>query len=301
MAVTIAELLRDATDAIAAIGAGNPRFEAELLLAHALDRSRVYLFTYPDQQPTPAQAAAFAALLERRRSHEPLQYVLGTAAFRHLTLRVAPGVLIPRSETEILVEHAWQALRVRLRRGTSPWVIDVGVGSGAILLALLDETRRELGGDGTWRALGIDIATTPLRLTAENAARGELPRPELLIGDLLTAISPHAPVAGIVSNPPYIATGEMADLPEEIRAHEPHEALHAGQDGLGVILPLLEAVRPFLDRGAFACIEIGGTQGEAVMAAVAALGLARCATLYPDLAQRPRVLLLDPRSGSMLC
>ena len=295
--MTISRLLRDATDAIAAIGAGNPRFEAQLLLAHAIGKPRVFIFTHPEFEPRPEQLADFAALLERRRSHEPLQYVLGTAAFRHLLLRVRPGVLIPRSETEVLVEHAWVALKRRLQTGISPWLIDVGVGSGAILLAMLDEARRELGEQAAreaFRPLGLDISTIPLKLTAENAAHGNLPVPLLALGDLLTAVAPGARVAGIVSNPPYIASSEMADLPAEIREYEPHEALHAGSDGLGLIHPLLDQVAPFLARGAFACLEIGATQGEAVLDAVAARGLGGCARLFPDLAGRPRVLLLDP-------
>ncbi len=299
----ISRLLQEAREGIEAIGAGNPRLEAELLLAHALGRSRTFLFTHPETQLTEAQQRAFRGLLARRLDHEPLQYVLGTAIFRHLTLRVRPGVLIPRSETEILVERAYEALlRWRAAHGCAdahrPWVIDVGVGSGAILLGLLDEARRDREGAGEardpwFRPLGIDIAIPPLRITAENAECNGLPRPHLFLGDLVTAVEESAPVAAVVSNPPYISTAEMADLPAEIREHEPHEALHGGADGLRAIRELLDQSAPFLESGALLCFEIGATQEAGVRDELAHRGLLASATITPDLAGRPRVVLVE--------
>ncbi len=331
--MTARELLADAAEAIAAIGAGNPRLEAELLLARALGRTRVFLMTHPEHEPSSSEIAHFRTMLDRRCSSEPLQYVLGDAAFRHLTLRVRPGVLIPRAETEILVDHAWAALRRwRARHGqlggsgiatrgegsaqhdtagsgagawngddARPWVIDVGVGSGAIILAIVHEALAAAGSaeamrpGGLWfRPLGIDISAIPLSVTSENAALNALPCPHLALVDFLAAIRPDAPVAGIVSNPPYIATGEMADLPAEIREYEPHEALHAGRDGLGAIRILLDQARPFVELGAFLCFEIGGLQADAVRREVAHRGLLELARIHPDLAGRPRVVLVEP-------
>ncbi|MBP6874478.1 MAG: peptide chain release factor N(5)-glutamine methyltransferase [Candidatus Eisenbacteria bacterium] len=313
------------------IRAGNPRFEAELLLAHALARPRAFLFTHPEYRPSEKEEAAFAHLLGRRLSGEPLQYVLGTAAFRHLTLRVGPGVLIPRSETEVLVGIAWQALQARLRldqaardRGASdshggqastsgarereipsreerPWVIDVGVGSGAILLALLDEERRSPGSEAVrpprFRALGIDPSPVAMRYARENALANGLPAPQLVRAGVLAPISasdPPAPVIGIVSNPPYISTAEMAELPVEIREHEPALALHGGDDGLSVIRELLDQSLAFLGRGAFLCFEMGAGQEEAVRAELERRGLLGRATIHPDLAGRPRVVFVNP-------
>ncbi len=289
----IRRLLAEAAEAIGAIGAGNPRFEAELLLAHALDRPRVFLFTHPEYEPSTRERERFEHLLERRLRSEPLQYVLGSAPFRSLTLRVHPGVLIPRSETELLVDHAMGALaRWRARHADPcPWVIDVGVGSGAILLGMMHEER-----DG-FRPLGIDIARPAVELTAENAKTHGLPVPSLLLGDVLTPIDPSAPVAGIVSNPPYVATAEMEELPAEIREYEPHEALHAGRDGLGVIRLLLDQARPFLDRGAWLCFEIGGMQEGPVRDELRDRGLLAHATVFPDLAKRPRVVLIEDVPG----
>jgi release factor glutamine methyltransferase len=340
--VTARRLLADAAEAIAAIGAGNPRLEAELLLARALERPRVYLMTHPEYEPSPGELARFHAMLDRRRSSEPLQYVLGDAAFRHLTLRVRPGVLIPRAETEVLVDHAWAALqRWRTRHGeiargggvarggemVRPWVIDVGVGSGAIVLAIIYEALAAARGtvdqpgahaaagrvedqprpdtdpavvdvEALWfRPLGIDISPIPLAMTAENADLNRLPRPHLALGDYLATIRtgprPAELVAGIVSNPPYIATTEMSELPAEIREYEPHEALHAGPDGLGAIRILLDQARPFLERGAFLCFEIGGLQADAVRRELVDRGFSDLARIHTDLAGRPRVVLIE--------
>ena len=299
--------LSDAARSIAQTGAGNPRFEAELLLAHVLARPRVFLFTHPEHVPTGHEQSRFEELLGRRLAGEPLQYVLGTAAFRDLTLMVEPGVLIPRSETELLVEIAWEALARRKAAGTtlapqrvdeaatSPWVIDVGVGSGAILLGLMDEALRAAPREPLWfRPLGIDIAAAPLRLTAENARLNHLPAPQLARGDLLRAVDSEQRVAAIVSNPPYVATDELRDLPREIREHEPVVALHGGPDGLDVLRELLDQALAFIVRGALLCVEIGGTQDVAVRHELAVRGLLDIATIHPDLAGRPRVVLVDP-------
>ncbi len=305
MSKIVRQTLAEAAEALAAIGAGNPRFEAELLLAETTGRSRTHLFAYADEPVDAAARARFEALLERRLSGEPLQYILGTAPFRYLDLRVRPGVLIPRSETEILIEQALRSLerRGRAARSTRPatdsaWVIDVGVGSGAILLSLL----KEADGRGMpMRPLGIDISSLALELTAQNAQRNGLPVPHLCLGDMLGAIDPEAEVALIVSNPPYVSTAEMADLPAEIREHEPHEALHGGRDGLAAICTLLDQARPFLARGTPLVFEIGGFQGAAVKALLAARGLLDHAAITADLAGRDRIVTIghgaNPSAG----
>ncbi|MBM3317850.1 MAG: peptide chain release factor N(5)-glutamine methyltransferase [Candidatus Eisenbacteria bacterium] len=329
MARSADQLIRDAARSLAAVRVGNPRFEAELLLAHALRRPRIFLFTHPEYAPAGAERSRFDELLGRRLSGEPLQYVLGTAQFRELTLKVEPGVLIPRSETELLVDIAWRALLRRrpdqgaaapsspdARRGgwsgprpearhdapstPRPWVIDVGVGSGAILLGLLYESAQALTPDPSpcwFRPLGIDVSPVALRLTAENARLNGLPRPHLACGDLLAPVDPERPVAAIVSNPPYIATGEMPELPPEIREHEPPVALHGGPDGLAVIRELLDQALGFVARGTLLCIEIGATQEEAVSRELTRCGLRGIAEIHPDLAGRPRVVCVDPGRG----
>jgi release factor glutamine methyltransferase len=309
--------IAEAARALRGIGAGNPRFEAELLLAQAIQRPRTFLFTHPEHEPTPEEQALLNELLGRRLSGEPLQYVLGTAAFRELTLRVGPGVLIPRSETEVLVDIAGEALgrwRQRAPRdGPAPWVIDVGVGSGAILLSLMHEAARtllalndETSAPSVWfRPLGIDVSPVALAYTAENARLNELPVPDLLRADLLSGVraAPRAagdaarrrpPVAAIVCNPPYISSTEMTQLPPEIREHEPPVALHGGADGLDVVRSLLDDAVPFVARGALLCFEVGATQEAPVRRELARRGLEARAKIHVDLAQRPRVVLVEP-------
>jgi release factor glutamine methyltransferase len=309
--------IAEAARALREIGAGNPRFEAELLLAQAIRRSRTFLLTHPEYPPTEEERALLNELLGRRLSGEPLQYVLGTAAFRELTLRVGPGVLIPRSETEVLVEIAGEALGrwwQRAPRATPlPWVIDVGVGSGAILLALIYEAAHMLlaqnddpGTPQVWfRPLGIDVSPVALGYAAENARLNGLPEPALLCGDLLSGVrvppsvdagaGPGSPlVAAIVSNPPYITSAEMTELPPEIREHEPPAALHGGPDGLDVVRRLLDDAMPFVRRGAILCFEIGETQETRLRQELERRGLERQTTVHADLAQRPRVVLVEP-------
>jgi release factor glutamine methyltransferase len=309
MARIVDRVIREASRAIAGIGAGNPRFEAELLLSHALRRPRMFLFTHPEYRLCEEEEARFAELLGRRLSGEPLQYVLGTAEFRELTLKVEPGVLIPRSETELLVEILWQGLGSRregLTRGTAgvgggstdtrPWVIDVGVGSGAILLGLLYEASQSLSPDALWfRALGIDVAPAALRLTAENARLNRLPVPHLVRGDLLASVDAERPVTAIVSNPPYITSDEMVELAPEIRDHEPPVALDGGPDGLDVIRELLDQALGFIVHGALLCFEIGALQAEPMRRELAQRGLLSIGRIFPDLADRPRVVLIDPQ------
>ncbi len=305
----IDDLVNAADESIRGIGAGNPRFEAELLLAHALQRPRVFLFTHPEHILTEGERARFDELLGRRMSGEPLQYVLGDAPFRHLTLRVGPGVLIPRSETEVLVGVVLAAL-ARWKTGgrgpqpdgrERPWVIDVGVGAGPIILSLIAETLAgpDSEGRGLWfRPLGIDLSALALATTAENARSNSLPCPHLVRGDLLLAVpgvEPPVPVAAIVSNPPYVSTAEMRELPREIREHEPPVALHGGPDGLDVIRGLLDQSLAFVNRGTLLCFEIGATQDEAVREELRIRGMSEGVTVHPDLAGRPRVVLVEPQ------
>lgn len=349
----IRQLIEQSAELLKRSGSGNPRLEAELLLSHVLGRPRVFLYAHPEFEPSEAEEERFSILLGRRLSREPIQYVLGSTPFRHLTLAVGPGVLIPRSETEILVDVAWHAWRrwcVRNQRpfgaphesktaqttGQSrscsarnlPWIIDVGVGSGAIVLALIDEALRFSGGDANhenndsrliasdrgravasraradgcvrepltalpFRPLGIDVAPRALAFTAENASANALPAPALVRGDLLTAINPGADVAGIVSNPPYVTTTEMRELPDEIREHEPPLALHGGADGLDVVRRLIDESLPFLARGAFLCFEIGAAQEDGVRGELKMRNLGDRATVHRDLAGRPRIVLVE--------
>lgn len=303
--------IRDAARRIESIGAGNPRLEAEYLMAAALGMPRIRLWLV-ERPPQASEFAAFDRLLDRRLAREPLQYVLGTAEFAGIELQVGPGVLIPRSETEILVEQVEEALRAAAgaagasgsagapavsrdlgASGPAPLIVDVGTGSGAILLALL---RRIEGA----RGIGIDAQEAALAWARRNAERlaaedaDAFPRlkdrVEFLLGDLLEPLGCGLRVDAVVSNPPYVRLDERPQLAPEIRDHEPPEALFAGEDGLELIRRLIPQAEFHLAPGGLLALEIGITQGDAVRGLLAG-GAWKSVEVRPDLTGRPRIVL----------
>lgn len=274
--------IRDATRKISEIGAGNPRLEAEYLMATALGIPRIELWLR-DSPPTFDQITRFETLLARRLSREPLQYVLGSAEFAGLTLDVGPGVFIPRSETERLVETVDADLRGRLGQWQAPRIIDVGVGSGAILLSLLGRFPQASG-------IGIDRDPTALTWAKRNATGSGLgDRTRLLRGDLLSSIA-SAAAEVVVTNPPYIRLDERDSLAPEIRDHEPELALFGGEDGFDEIRRLAPQAHEVLVPGGILAIEIGITQ-EALAQELFSKPLWTGTRIVPDLTGRPRIVL----------
>jgi release factor glutamine methyltransferase len=265
----------------------SPREEAGRLLAHALGLARradlVPLFAGSglgagrtgDARLTPEVRARFEDLVRERASGVPLQYVLGHADFYESRFVVPRGVLIPRPETELLVDAVLRALPPGPSR-----VLEVGTGTGVILVSVLIER-----GDVT--GIGTDISGAARRATEENARRlGVADRLEALEGDLFAPVPPGA-FDVVVSNPPYVATHEA--LPPEVADHEPPEALYAGADGLAVIRRLLAESPPFLAPGGRLLVEIGATQGERVVALFGEHGFGDV-TLERDLSGRDRIV-----------
>jgi len=237
--------VRDALDsagiALGAAGCDSPRLDAELLLAHVLGVGRTGLIAAPERELEPDEARAFMDLAARRRGREPVAYILGSKGFRTIELAVDARVLVPRPETEHVVEAA-----LSLPEGAR--VADVGTGSGAIALALKTE-RPDLS------VVATDSSAAALEVARGNAARLGL-EVEFLHGDLLGPVTGE--LDAVVSNPPYVATGDH--LPPDIALHEPREALLAGPDGLDVIRRLIVAAAgvPFL------ALEVGAGQAPAV-------------------------------------
>jgi release factor glutamine methyltransferase len=291
---TIRELLRDAAERLWEIGAGNPRLEAEYLLAHAFGIERPALLGRdPGLAAGPDAEVGFEALLARRLGREPLQYVLGTVPFAGLDLVIGPGTLIPRGETEVLVERVAAALRPGdgpAHDGNSaplpvhaPLLVDVGTGSGAIVLALL----RQLPG---WRGIGIDSSSAALAWARRNRAKVGDRSCELIRGDLLASIRTGA-VDAVVSNPPYIRSAEFPGLAPEILDHEPPQALDGGVDGLEPFRRLVvEAARVLRPGGLFA-VELAPDEPDQAAELLAVSGAFHAVRIFIDLAGRKRGLL----------
>lgn len=249
-----------------------PRLDAELLMAHALGVSREALLLGGLDRSAPE---GFAALLERRVGGEPLAYITGTRAFWTIDLAVAPGVLIPRPDSETLIEAA-----VDHFRGTAgpKRVLDLGTGSGALLLAALAEWPEASG-------VGIDRSSAALAIASANAEALDMAGRARMIEGGWAGTGEAFDL--ILCNPPYIGTDEP--LPRDVIEHEPHSALFAGADGLDDYRAIAPLLRAQLAPGGAACIEIGATQGAAVSALVAAEGLAT--RVRSDLAGRDRCII----------
>ena len=259
-------------DAVARIDSPASRLDAELLMAHALGVTRDALLLRHLGDATPP---AFAALLERRLRHEPVAYITGSRGFWSIDLQVGPGVLIPRADSEVLIEAAIARFP---DRAASLDILDLGTGPGTLLLAALAEWPNA-------RGLGVDSSPVALDYARRNAAAlGLSGRATLRLGDWLEGV--EGPFDLILCNPPYI--GEQESLGPEVRDHEPAEALFAGDDGLDDYRRIVPRLPAHLAPGGIAVLEIGWTQADAVSALVRDAGLTPA--LHHDLAGRPRAI-----------
>ena len=253
---TIARAVVEAAQILRRAGVPEARREAASLLEHVTGRDRTFLITSAETALAPEEVNRLRALVERRAAGEPLQYITGHQEFYKLDFEVTPDVLIPRPETELLVEAALDLLD---EREGPALVLDVGTGSGCIAVSLLHEWRDA-------RAVGVDISPPALRVAARNAARvGVNERLSLVASDGLSAFDARrARFTMIVSNPPYVAEDALTGLQREVRDHEPRVALTPGGDGLRVIRALIDEAPRYLDAGGHLLMEIGFDQHEAV-------------------------------------
>ena len=247
--VTLRDALSAATAELAAASSVNPRRDAELLLLHVAQMSRAELISNPDRQLTTDEWHRYRELIARRKQFEPVQYINGEREFYGLTFRVVPGVLIPRPETEHLVE----AVLERIPLDAPCHIADVGTGSGAIAIALA--VARPLA-----RIAATDISVGALNIAKENAAvHGVEDRIRFREADLL-ANSALGEFDIVVSNPPYIADGERESLDAEVREYEPAQALFAGPTGLELYERLIPQAAEVLRPGGWLAMEIGAGQ-----------------------------------------
>jgi release factor glutamine methyltransferase len=253
--MTLREALTEATTDIA-------RRDAEILLSHLLSRDRTWIFANHDIDLLPADLEAFRILVARRAAHEPLQYLTGTQDFYGLTLNVTPDTLIPRPETELLVEAIldWITLHPRILK---PRILDIGTGTGAIALALAAQLPNA-------SITATDISPATLAVAQENAANLRLShRINFIVSDLLDELAPVLrqgfPFNIIVSNPPYVPSTDAATLQPEVVQHEPHTALFAGPTGLDIYQRLIPQARTALVPAGLLALEFGFGQRDPLL------------------------------------
>jgi release factor glutamine methyltransferase len=279
--VTVAEALRLASRRLAKAGVPFAEADAELLLRHAAGWDRARLVTDADRELAPDLEARFLALVEGRARRRPVQHILGTQHFWRHEFVVTPDVLIPRPETEVLVETALELLRDI----PSPFVVDVGTGSGCIALSLAAERP-----DAVVHA--VDLSAAALRVARQNARRlGLADRVLWHEGDLLEPVEELAGRATIVvSNPPYVGAAEIPGLAPEVRDHEPRIALEPPGGCSALYARLAAQALPFLAPEGWLVVEIGQGMESAVAALLAAAGFA-IVKAVPDLRSIPRTLV----------
>ncbi|HWR31810.1 MAG TPA: peptide chain release factor N(5)-glutamine methyltransferase [Negativicutes bacterium] len=259
-------------------GVENPRLDADVLLSSLLGKDRIYLYVHFDQPMESDELVAFREMVRRRAARVPVAYITGHREFMGMEFQVSPAVLIPRPDTEILVEAAIG----RLAGVQDGVILDVGTGSGAVLIGTLSRT------DGC-RGVGVDISPTALEVAKANAAR-------LLKADRATFLQadmfPPEPILfdAILSNPPYITSAEMAMLAPEV-LQEPELALHGGTDGLDFYRRLVADGRRYLKPNGFMAFEVGAGQASVVSCVAAHAGW-RTEKIIPDYAGIERVVVL---------
>ncbi len=255
---TIAETLKHASQQLRSASIANDVLDAQTLLAEALGKDRTYLIVNFNEQLSEELLAKFQSLIARRTSGEPVQYITGHQQFFGLEFEVTPDVLIPRPETELIVEETIRL--VELEKLDSPVILDVGTGSGCIAVALARELEDA-------QVSACDISEAALTIAGRNAARHELAnRIQFIHSDLLSAFPETQFADFILSNPPYVAENELPTLQREVRDWEPHTALTDHGDGLSFYRRLLADSPSRLKPSGYLICELGFGQSDAVLA-----------------------------------
>jgi len=286
--MTIAEALLQGTNKLRKADVAEARREAGSLLGCVLGRDRTFIISHAEDEITSDQAEMFARLIEDRAKGKPLQYITGHQEFFNLDFEVTPAVLIPRPETELMVETA---LRLLPHVEAETLICDVGTGSGCVAITLLHERQNA-------RGLAIDISPAAIEIAKRNAAKHNVSdRLEFLISDCFAEVKQEERLFDlIVSNPPYIPASDLEGLQREVRDYEPHLALEAGADGLSIIRRLLADVGVYLKPGGYFLFEIGFDQSDAVeklIAPILSAGSWKLLDIYSDLQGIPRTVALQ--------
>ncbi len=250
--MTYAEAIRFGTDTLSKAGIEDPSTEAAMFLCSAIQKDRAHIYTHPLYEINEVEIELFTENIKKRAEHIPAQYILGRQEFMSLDFYVNPAVLIPRPETELLVEAA--ILHLGDRKAS---VLDIGTGSGCIAISIANYQRQ-------CRVVATDISGEALKVAALNAEKADVSdRVELVNSNLFKNLTGRK-FDVILSNPPYIPTGDIPKLDPEVRSYEPAEALDGGADGLDAIISIINEAPAFLNKGGLLAIEIGIGQSEAV-------------------------------------
>ncbi len=283
MAKTISEALSKARGLLAEQNIDSAFIDADLLLAHALTIRRIDLIIHRDRMLTDEEMDAFSDLIERRISHEPVAYITGVKEFFGMPFMVNPYVLIPRPETEILVE---QSIALAPKGAT---VFEIGVGCGAVIISILCE-REDL------KAVGNDISIPALITTRVNAAsHGVSHRLGLFAGNVMDGIGGPWPM--IIANPPYIRLDEADSLDDDVRLHEPAKALFGGKDGLDIVKEIIKGMSGHLTQGGILIMEAGRGQKGAIDSLVGSKKTLKIRSWIHDLAGIERVVIIERIHG----
>ena len=253
MNISISNAILEGTEVLRGAGVAEARRESGSLLVHAIGRDRTFIVTHAGELLDTAAIEVFRKLIERRAAGEPLQYLTGHQEFFKLDFEVTPDVLIPRPETELIVEIGLELLK----GNAGPFIADLGTGSGCVAISLLYELRDA-------RAIATDISPRALQIAQRNAERhGVTDRLTVIESDCFAKVDPDWTFSLIASNPPYIRDDEMETLQREV-GYEPRAALAGGPDGLDIVRRLLREASPFLGPGGHFVFEIGFGQNSLV-------------------------------------
>jgi release factor glutamine methyltransferase len=275
--MTILELIQKTSPFLEKAGVPNPRLDVELLLAHVLQLKRMQLYVQFERVLTEQELAELRPLVKRRAAREPLQHIVGSVDFCGLELLVGPQALIPRPETEMLVE----TLIETIGKQTSAKILDLCTGTGAIALALLHLCKN-------YQCIATDLYEKPLVLARANAEKHQLmSRIEFRHGDLFKALRTDEKFDMIVSNPPYIPTHEIATLQPEVK-FDPIQALEGGTDGLKIIREIISGAKEFLMKEGWLMFEMGHDQSDQVIQLLKAEGYINISVIN-DLQNIPRI------------
>jgi len=264
------------------------RREAGSLLSHVLGCDRTYLISHSDETIKSEAIEKFEEYVQRRARGEPLQYITGVQDFFGLQFKVTPDVLIPRPETELLVERAIDLLNNHPKQ--PKLICDVGTGSGCIAVALLSANKET-------KVVALDISRPAVQIANVNAIQnGVSERCWFVVSDCFAALDDvHPPFDMIVSNPPYVSAAAFSGLQREVKDHEPHLALTPGGDGLKIIRKLLDQTPAYLKTEGYLLFEIGFDQGDTVRKIIQT-DVWRLLQIYPDLQGIPRIVVLQKKA-----